>query len=87
MIDAEYRSEERFAKLSLAYTTDEEKKKVHDCVDRITAKNSTQPETYTCSISGGKREVLVVEYHDDMDRTSGAIFEAIMKELCITNCD
>ncbi len=87
MIDAEYRSEERFAKLSLAYTTDDEKQKVIKCVDEITAKYDAQPETYTCSISDGKREVLVIEYHDDMDRVSGPIFEEIMKELCITNCE
>ncbi len=87
MIDAEYRSEERFAKLSLAYTTDDEKQKVLKCVDEITAKYDAQPETYTCDISDGKREVLVIEYHDDMDRASGPIFEEIMKELHITNCD
>ena len=87
MIDAEYRSEERFAKLSLAYTTDEEKQKVHKCVDTITAKHNAEAETYTCSISGGKREVLVIEYHDDMDRASGPIFEEIMKQLDIKNCD
>jgi len=84
MIDAEYRSEERFAKLSLAYTTDEEKQKVHKCVDVIVAKNTVQPETYTCSIAGGTREVLVIEYHDDVHRESGAIFEEMIKALEIT---
>lgn len=87
MIDAEYRSEERFAKLSLAYTTEEEKQKVHKCVDAIVAKNNIKPETYTCSIAGGTREVLVIEYHDDSDRESGNIFEEMMKELDIKNCD
>ena len=87
MIDAEYRSEERFSKLSIAYTTDEEKQKVHKCVDAITAKNSTKPETYTCRISNGEREVLVIEYQDDTNRESGAIFEEIMKELDIKHCD
>lgn len=87
MIDAEYRSEERFSKLSIAYTTDEEKQRVHKCVDAITAKHSTQPETYTCSIAGGTREVLVIEYQDDIDRESGAIFEEMMKQLDIKNCD
>ena len=87
MIDAEYRSEERFAKLSLAYTTDEEKKKVHNCVDTIIAKNTTKPETYTCCIAGGTREVLVIEYQDDLDREAGTVFEKIMKQLDIKNCD
>ena len=45
-----------------------------------------KPETYTCAVSNG-REVLVIEYHDDMDREAGAIFEEIMKTLDITKCD
>jgi len=87
MIDAEYRSEERFAKLSLAYAGGEEKAKVHKCVDAIIAKYTIQPETYTCSIASGTREVLVIEYQDDTDRESGPIFEEIMKQLDIKNCD
>jgi len=86
MIDAEFRSEERFSKLSLAYEGDEEKSKVHTCVEKITAKHKMKPETYTCSLSSG-REVLVIEYHDDMDREAGEIFEEIMKSLEITECD
>ncbi len=85
MIDAEFRSEERFSKLSLAYGGDEEKKRVHSCVENITAQHKMQPETYTCSISNN-REVLVIEYHDDMDREAGEIFEEIMKTLQITEC-
>ncbi len=86
MIDAEFRSEERFSKLSLAYEGEEEKNKVHSCIEKITKLHKMQPETYTCSISNG-REVLVVEYHDDMDREAGEIFEEIMKALDITECD
>ena len=86
MIDAEYRSEERFAKLSLAYEGAEEKNKVDKCVEKIIAKHSIKPEIYTCCISNG-REVLVVEYHDDTDRESGVIFEEMMKELDIKCCD
>jgi len=86
MIDAEYRSEERFAKLSLAYKGDEEKNRVDECVERIIAKHDIKPELYTCAISNG-REVLVIEYHDDTDRESGVIFEEMMKELDIKSCD
>ena len=86
MIDAEFRSEERFSKLSLAYDGDDEKNKVHSCVEKIIAKHDIKPETYTCALSGG-REVLVVEYHDDNSRESGDIFEDIMKELDIKECD
>ncbi len=86
MIDAEFRSEERFSKLSLAYEGEEEKQRVHSCIEKIIKQHKIQPETYTCGISNG-REVLVIEYHDDMDREAGDIFEDIMKKLDITECD
>ena len=80
MIDAEFRSEERFSRLSLAYENEEEKKSVCDCIESITAKHCTQPETYTTKVSIGK-EVLVIEYHDDICRDAGDIFEEIIKTL------
>jgi len=86
MIDAEFRSEERFSRLALAYKGDEEKKKVNNCVDNIIAKYTIQPEMHTTAISAG-REVLVIEYHDDLDRESGAIFEEIIKTLDVKVCN
>ncbi len=86
MIDAEFRSEERFTKLSLAYEGKEEGQLVCSTIERITAKYTIQPETYTCNISNG-REVLVIEYQDDVDREAGEIFEEIMRELGIKRCD
>jgi len=87
MIDAEFRSEERFSKLSLAYQGAEEKQRVNDVVEKIIANHSPmKPETYTCTISND-REVLVIEYHDDNSRESGDIFEEMMKALNITHCD
>ncbi|MEA2091191.1 MAG: hypothetical protein U9O83_02365 [Campylobacterota bacterium] len=85
MIDAEFRSEERFSRLSLAYKGHEEKEQVTTCIEKIIAKHKMQPETYTTSISKG-REVLVIEYHDDMDRKAGDIFEEMMKALDIKEC-
>lgn len=86
MIDAEFRSEEKFSKLSLAYEGKEEGELVCSAIEKITSKYTIQPETYTCNISNG-REVLVIEYQDDLDREAGAIFEEIMKALNITKCD
>jgi hypothetical protein len=85
MIDAEFRSEERFSRLSLAYKGTEERAVVNSCIEKITAKYTIQPETYTTSISND-REVLVIEYHDDIDRESGTIFEEILKALEINKC-
>ncbi len=85
MIDAEFRSEERFSRLSLAYKGEEEKEQVSSCIEKIIAKYTIQPETYTTSISKG-REVLVIEYHDDLDRECSAIFEEIITTLNIKEC-
>ncbi len=86
MIDAEFRSEERFSRLSLAYESEEEKACVCECVEKMTDKYTLKPETYTTKVSSGK-EVLVVEYHDDNNRESGAIFEEIIKSLDIKVCN
>ena len=86
MIDAEFRSEERFSRLALAYAGDEEKNKVYSCVDEIIAKHKIKPETHTTAISNG-REVLVIEYHDDMDREAGVIFEEMICALDIKQCN
>ncbi len=85
-MDAKVRSEEKFAKLSIAYEGKEEGKLVCSTIDEITSKYRTKPETYTCNISN-KKEVVVIEYHDDIDRQAGPIFEEIIKALNITICD
>ncbi len=85
MIDTEFRSEERFARLSIAYDTAEEKECVNEHVDSILSKYARKPEEmYTTKVANGK-EVLVIEYHD-CDREAGEIFEDIMKSLNITCC-
>jgi len=83
MLDAEFRSEERFSKLSIAYENEEEKETVRIETDKIIAKHSMKPEVYTTCVSNGK-EVLVIEYPDDIARESGAIFEEMIKTLNIT---
>ena len=85
MIDAEFRSEERFSRLSLAYKGEEEKVTVNDCIEKVIAKHKITLEMYTTSVSNN-REVLVIECHDDLDRKSGPIFEEILKTLGIKAC-
>lgn len=85
MIDAQFRSEERYSKISIAYEGKEEGCKVCGVIDEITAKYDMVPESYTCNISEGK-DVVVVEYHDDLDREAGRIFEEIMSALDIKEC-
>ena len=85
MIDAEFRSEERFTRLSVAYKGSQEKQQVHACINAIISKYSIQPETHTSEILNN-REVLVVEYQDEDSREVGEVFEEIMKALEIKKC-
>jgi len=85
MIDAEFRSEERFVRLSIAYMGNEEKELVINTAEKIIANHTMQPEIHTSSITNG-REVFVIEYHDDYSREAGSIFNEIMKALDIKEC-
>jgi hypothetical protein len=85
-MDAQVKSEEKYAKLSIAYEGKDEADLVCSTVDGIIAKYSIKPETYTCNISN-KKDVMVIEYQDDIDRVVGDIFEEIIKTLNITICD
>lgn len=84
-IDIEYRSEERYSKVSIAYSTDEEYRDINDALKEVHKNSELEQSTYVTDISNG-RKVLVVEYHDDYDRASGAIIETLMKKLNITTC-
>ncbi len=86
MIDAEFRSEERFSRLSLAFCNNEEKEKVKKSVEAIVNKYSLQPDIHFSDI-GNNKTVMVIEYHDDNNREAGEIFEEIIKKLDIKQCN
>ena len=71
--------------MAIAYEGKEESILVCSTIEKIIAKYEIQPETYTCNLSSGK-DVAVIEYHDDMDREAGEIFEEIIKALDIEKC-
>lgn len=85
MISAEYKSEERYSKLSIVFNTETEEEQVCSVVNTIVDENSMKPEIYTCELPDNKK-VLVIEYHDDYDRSSGPIFEKMMNQLNISHC-
>jgi regulation of enolase protein 1 (concanavalin A-like superfamily) len=85
-MDAQVRSEEKFSKISISYEGKEEAELVCTTIDKITSKYPIKPESYTCRISN-KKDVVVLEYQDDVDRMAGKVFEEIIKTLNITICD
>jgi len=84
-IDIEYKSEERYSKISIAYSTEEEYRNISNALDEVHKNSKLDQSSYVTDISNG-RKVLVVEYHDDYDRQSGAIIDSLMKKLNITTC-
>jgi len=86
MIDAEFRSEERFSRLSLAFHNVNEKEKVLSTVDSIINRYPLKADIHISDIAND-RTVMVIEYHDDVNREAGEIFEEIMKALNIDHCD
>lgn len=85
-IDAEYKGEERYAKLSLAYSTEEEHQRIESAINNYANSSELKPQIYNSDISNG-RKVIVIEFHDDYDRQAGTIFEKMMKELNIKHCN
>lgn len=84
-IDIEYKSEERYSKISIAYATEDEYAAINDAVTEINKGVDLDTQIYTTNISNG-RKVMVIEYHDDYDRKGGDICEALMKRLNLTTC-
>ena len=85
-IDADYKSEERYAKISLAYSTDEQYKEINNAIEEAHMDLSLDINIYETDISNG-RKVVVIEYHDDYDRESGEVFENMIKILKIDHCN
>ena len=84
-IDAEFKSEERYAKISISYSTAEELKKIEAALAEAHKDVSLEESTYTTDIAGD-RKVFVIEYHDDYDREGGKVFEKLMQILDIKEC-
>ncbi len=84
-IDAEYKGEERYTKISLAYSNDEQLGQINSALETVLKNCDLDYNSYTCAISGG-RHVIVTEFHDDYDREGGIILSKLMKMLDIKEC-
>jgi hypothetical protein len=84
-IDAEYRGEERYTKISLAYSNKEQLAEINGALETVLKGCQLDHNSYTCAISDG-RNVIVTEFHDDYDREGGVILEKLMKILDIKEC-
>ncbi len=84
-IDAEYRGEERYTKISLAYSTDDQLAEINAALETVLQGCTLDHNCYTSDIANG-RKVIVTEFHDDNDREGGKILEKLMKLLNIKEC-
>ncbi|MBN2896928.1 MAG: hypothetical protein JXK05_13670 [Campylobacterales bacterium] len=85
-IDAVYHGEERYSKLSLAFSEESQRLEIEEAIAEATKGFKLEPQIYTSDVSGG-RKVLIVEFHDDFDREAGDIFDKILKSLGIECCN
>ena len=84
-IIADHKSEARYAKLSLAYSTEEEHQMIEEAIQSCIPLCSITPNIYGGAVTGGKR-MITIEYHDDCDREGGKVFEALINHLGIKEC-
>jgi hypothetical protein len=84
-IVADHKSEERYTKLSLAYSTEEEHQMIEKAIEECSPLCSIKPNIYGGDVTGGKK-MITIEYHDDCDREGGKVYEAIIKQLGIEEC-
>ena len=84
-IDADFKSEERYAKISISYSNADELQKIEEAFAVACKECSLEESTYTTDISGG-RKAFVIEYHDDYDREGGKVFNKMMELLDIKEC-
>lgn len=84
-IVADHKSEERYSKLSLAYSTEEEHQMIEAAIAECTSLCPLKPNIYGGAVTEGKR-MITIEYHDDCDREGGKVYDAIIKKLGIEAC-
>lgn len=84
-IDAEYKGEERYTKISLGYSNEEQYRQINEALEKAHEGHDLEQNIYMTDGSNG-RKVIVIEYHDDYDREAGMIFEKLMKILEIDHC-
>lgn len=84
-IDAEYKGEERYTKISLGYSSEEQYNQINEALEEAHKGHDFEQNIYTTDVADD-RKVIVVEYHDDYDREAGEIFEKLMKILKIDHC-
>jgi len=84
-IIADHKSEERYTKLSLAYSTPEEEQQIEEAIKECSVGCSIEPVIYGGDVTGGKK-MITIEYHDDCDREGGAVYEKILCTLGIKEC-
>ncbi len=84
-IIADHKSEERYTKLSLAYSTPEDKEKIEEAIQKYTSECPLEPVIYAGDVTGGMK-MITIEYHDDCDRGGGKVYENILCSLGIKEC-
>ena len=84
-IVADHKSEERYTKLSFAYSNEGEHQLIEKAISECKALCSLASNIFGGAVTEGKR-MITIEYHDDCDREGGKVYDAIIKCLGIEEC-
>jgi hypothetical protein len=86
-IEANVRMEECYAGMSLVFHKPEMRKEIEDAIDSVKKKTGMEPLIFDSSRDQHEEtQAIYLEFHDDVQRDSGAFFEKILKELHIDKC-
>jgi hypothetical protein len=87
-IVANVRMEERYAGMSLVFTDNPElRTEIETAIEKITKQTKMEPLVFDNSKDHKEAsQSLYLEFHDDVQRESGAFFELVLKELKIDKC-
>jgi hypothetical protein len=87
VIKAYHQSEERYQGLKLEYVGKPElRKDVIKAYKNVSNQSGLTPVVYE-NHSMSESEYIYIEFHDDINRESGAFFTDMLNELGIKNCE
>ena len=86
-IEANVRMEECYAGMSLVFHKPEMRDEIEEAIEKIKKESEMEPLIFDSSRDHHEEtQAIYLEFHDDVQRESGAFFEAVLKELGIDKC-
>ena len=86
-IEANVRMEECYAGMSLVFHKPEMREEIEEAIESVKEQSGMEPLIFDNSKDHHEEtQAIYLEFHDDVQRDSGAFFEAVLRELKIDKC-